>query len=303
MNILVTDTFHTPAFDELLRRGHSVQYTNKPQPTRAELRWAQGLFIRSRTRVSKTLLQQATDLKFIVTATSGQEHIDLQACYEHDVQVVSLPVANAQSAAELTLMLMLQSLRRWSEVQGALNAGRWKHQLAPGHELYQKTVGLVGLGEVGSRVAKLLKSFRTRVWAYDPYKPQAWFYKFNTIRVQSLYQLLGKVGIVSLHVPLTRHTQHMVGEVELERLGPNGVLINTSRGPVLDKKALIRHLKKNPNMTCGLDVFDVEPVPKASPLRRLRQVVLSPHIGAHTHEALQTASQQATQYVLNFVKE
>jgi D-3-phosphoglycerate dehydrogenase len=289
--VLLTDTFTTEGI-EILRQKFEIRRAAKVTPTAQELLGVEALVIRSRTQIDRELLALAPQLKAVVTATSGYDHIDLAACDERGVSAYYTPDANFNAAAELTLMLMLATLRRQSEVVRALREHRWKDALNPGRELRGKTVGVIGLGRVGGRVAELVQAFGAEVIAHDPYAPDATFDRLEIARL-GLTEVLVQSDIVTLHVPLTKETRHIIGHGTLEHCKEGFVLINTSRGSVVDEGALDAALENGQITAAGLDVFEHEPLSRDSRLRKRPNVVITPHIGAMTDEALIKASQLA----------
>ncbi len=262
------------------------------RPTTTELQRADGMLIRSRTVVDAELLSQAPRLKVVVSATSGYDHVDVELCTKKNVAALYTPDANAPAAAELTLMLMLSCLRRMPNVQRALRNREWKDTLKPGAELNGKTVGIIGLGRVGSRVARLAKCFGAEVVAHDPYQIDDAFRNLDLMRM-ALSEVLAAADILSLHVPLTNETRHYINARTLEQAKDGVILINASRGAVVDERALMASLDSGEVAAAGLDVFETEPLAPQSRLRKLDNVVITPHVGAYTEEALARASDMA----------
>lgn len=297
--IIVTDRYTTEALELLKQMLKCEVIKTETRPTPQELAKASGLLIRSRTEVTKEFLNQAPHLKVIVTATSGTDHIDFAAAKEKNITVLNTPDANTESAAELTLMLMLSTLRRFNEVSRALRDGRWKDGLTTGSELKGKVIGLIGLGRVGSRVAELLQCFGAEVIAHDPYQSDDVFQKLKIAR-QGFHEVLTQAEILSLHVPLTNETRRMIRTETLELAQDGLILINTSRGQVVDESALVTALESGEIAAAGLDVFEHEPLARDSRLRKWPNVVLTPHIGAYTDEAFARASSAATKALTEF---
>ncbi len=306
MKILVTDRYPTEVCERLrLELGADVVRAASLQPTAEELAGAEILMIRSRTRVDAKLLGRATDLKFVVTATSGFDHVDLKACEERHVAVSYTPNANAQSAAELTLLLLLGVLRKLPAVMKSQRSAvesstRWKDALSAGHELQGKTVGIIGFGRVGRRFAHLLAGFSCRILAYDPYVDAETMRAANVEKC-SLTEILRSSEVLSLHVPLTKETFKMMGGQNLSLLGSDSVLINASRGPVVNEQALVEALSTGQLAGAGLDVFENEPLSADSKLRVLENLLWTPHIGALTVEATANASGEAFEKVARFL--
>lgn len=300
--VAVTDRYTTESLAHLRQRLEcEVITTPLHQLTDKEKSRLTALLIRSRTKVDRDLLNSLPNLQAIVTATSGYDHIDLEATKEKHIATMFTPDANTESAAELTLMMMLGVLRRVTEVGRLLRDGRWRDELSTGLELKNKTVGIVGLGRVGSRVAELLQTFKSHVIAHDPYQSDERFLKLDIER-QSLVEVFAQADILSFHVPLNAETRRMIRAETLELTKEGVILINTSRGQVIDEGALVSGLDSGQIWGAGLDVFEHEPLARDSRLRRMKQVVLTPHIGAYTDEAYAQASFQAVQSLVHFIK-
>lgn len=293
MVVLVTDHFTTEALSQLQHKLKcEIRRSAGHCPSAGELRDVELMLIRSRTRIDKNLLELAPRLKAVVTATSGYDHIDREECEKRGVKACYTPDANFNAAAELTLMLMLSSLRRASAITRTLRELKWKDALNPGQELRGKTVGIIGLGRVGARVAELVKAFGAEVIAHDPYVDDARFKNLGIARL-GLTEVYVQSDILSFHVPLTRETRHMLNPGTLEHCKEGFILINTSRGEVVDEGALTAALTSGQIAAAGLDVFEHEPLARESRLRKMPQVVLTPHVGAFTDEALRRASELA----------
>lgn len=299
---MVTDRFDLDAL-ALLRGDPAVEVSvsASPRPTPDELRGVEGLIIRSRTPIDRSFLAQAPELKAVVTATSGFDHIDLDATTERELAVMYTPEANAQSAAELTWALALACARRIPEAHRAVKTGDWRREALIGRELAGKTFGVIGLGRIGGKVARLAQAFGMKVIAFDPYKDDARFADLATTRV-ALGELLRLADFASLHVPATPETRHMITPLHLENANPALILVNTSRGLALREQDLIAALENSQIAGAGLDVFEKEPLARHSALTGIPNVVLSPHIGATTTEAFAAASREAAEKMLRFAK-
>ncbi|MES2854334.1 MAG: hydroxyacid dehydrogenase [Bdellovibrionota bacterium] len=290
---LITDRFDVNALASL--QGDSeltVRQSSTPLPTKEEMLGVQGIVIRSRTKITAEFLNQSPDLKVIVTSTSGFDHIDLKACQEKSVVVMYTPTANAASAAELTWALSLAVSRKTNQADRAVKSGDWKRETLLGRQLHGRTYGIVGLGRIGSRVAKIANAFGMRVVGFDPYKDDHHFDAAGCERM-SLDEVFKMADIVSIHVPSTTETFHMIRKTTLDEANRDLVLINTSRGAVVDEKVLCEALDKGWIAGAGLDVFKKEPLPRESKLLGRDNVVLTPHIGATTGEAFQASSMEA----------
>ncbi|MCH2533800.1 MAG: hypothetical protein MK008_05110 [Bdellovibrionales bacterium] len=294
--ILICDHFSKQTYTGLQDKGYEVLQAKSLTPTQNEIKEVHGLLIRSRTVIDQTLLDSAKKLKLILSATAGFDHIDYKICQERNICVMHTPLANVQSATELTLALMLSQLRSMTQVHTNLvQTKAWRDQAPRGHTLHNKSVGIVGLGRIGMTVANLCKAFGANVLYYDPYVNSNEFKKVTEFK-----ELLKQSKIVSLHVPLTQKTKKLIGCEELNLMTKNGLLVNCSRGEVIDQKALVDFMNIHSEFKVALDVFNQEPCKDTKLLGLDPQFLGTPHIGAYTHEALENASSEAVQKLLNF---
>ncbi len=242
------------------------------------------LVVRSNTIVDRELLDRAEKLRVVGRAGVGVDNIDIPAATSKGVVVVNAPESNILSAAEHTMALMLAISRKLPIVDREFKAGRWSKAVRHGVELFGKTLGIVGLGRVGSAVAVRAASFGMRLIAYDPYISDDRFRMFGAERVVTLEELLSRSDYVTVHTPKTEETYGMIGDRELA-LASDGVrVINTARGGIIVEDALVRAIESGKVAGAGIDVFEEEPV-ESHPLFRFEEVVVSPHLGGSTEEA------------------
>lgn len=301
--VLITERFALTTLvqmqtDPILKVTHDLQWFQKPASTWTSI---EVLVIRSQTKVDQKLLSTFPQLKCIITATAGFNHIDIELCKERGITVSHCPSSHTASTAELTWSLILACARRITEAQKAVQMGDWDRNKLLGVELSGKTLGVIGLGRVGSRVAHIGKAFGMTVMAFDPYQEDDVFKRDEVERV-SLEELLTQSDVVTLHVPLTKETWHMIGEMFLESISPHTILVNTCRGPVVHEKALIPLLQRQQIGAVGLDVFEYEPLSRDSQLLKFSNVVTTPHVGASTRDAFDKASQEAHAKVRAFIQ-
>ncbi len=299
--ILVCGRFHAEAFNWLKSQA-DVKHSSDSGPTPEDLAWAEGLLIRSKTAVNKDLLDQAPNLKVVVTATSGFDHIRLSDLENSAVKVMYTPDANAQSAAELTWALLLNCSRHIQEAHGQIKAGHWDRSRLQGRELAGKCHGIIGLGRIGAKVSKFAQAFSMECIAFDPYIEDEDFDRLGVERV-GLDELLKRVDSFSIHVPYSKETHNMLHRVYLENLQPGTILVNTSRGQIIREEEIIHALDQGWLSRVALDVFDKEPLPRTSPLLSRKEILMSPHIGATSQEALFKSSQEAAEKALRFLED
>ena len=245
------------------------------------------ILVRSATKVDAEALAAAKRLKVIARAGVGLDNVDVRTATQNGVMVVNAPTSNIVSAAELAVALMLAAARHLSPAHAALKNGEWKRSKYTGIELYEKTVGIVGLGRIGVLVAQRLCAFGMNVIAFDPYV-QAGRAAQMGVRLVDLDTLLAESDFMSVHLPKTPETIGLIGDAELHRVRPHLVLVNAARGGIVDEAALYAALKEGRIAAAGLDVFAKEPCTD-SPLFELENVVATPHLGASTDEAQEKA--------------
>lgn len=285
MKVLVTEKLSEAGL-ELLRRDFQVDV--RPELASAGLAEAIGgydaLIVRSQTRVTQEVLEAAETLKVIARAGIGLDNVDVEAATRKGVIVVNAPQSNIVSAAEHTIALMLAQARNIPQADAALRQGRWQRSAFQGVELQGKTLGVIGIGRVGSIVAQRAAAFGMRVIAFDPYVPRERAKEMGVELMPTLEALLVQSDFITIHLPRTPETEGLIGDHELSMVKPGARLINTARGGIVDEAALVKALEDGRLAGAALDVFEQEPLTD-SPLFRLPNVVVTPHLGASTAEA------------------
>jgi D-3-phosphoglycerate dehydrogenase len=218
----------------------------------------------------------------------GLDNVDIDAATERGIPVVYTPYGPTESTAEHALMLLLATGRRLSQLDRAMRTGNWGIGSQPqsmGHEFKGKAVGVVGFGRIGRRLAEMCRAaMQMPVCVFDPYLDVKVVTEWGATPVENLVELASMVDVLSLHVPLTTNTHHLINRDVIRAMKPNAILINTSRGPVVDEAALIEVLREGGIFGAGIDVFDPEPPAQDNPLLQFEQVVLTPHVGSFTDE-------------------
>lgn len=245
---------------------------------------AHGLIVRSATKVTGAMLDQAPDLKAVGRAGVGVDNIDIEAASDHGVAVFNAPAGNTNAAAELTMALMLSLVRKVTQADRSMREGRWDRARFKGSELMGKTLGLIGAGRIGSEVAIRCRAFGMEVIGYDPYLPE-WRAEEVGLRLTTLDEVVETADIISCHVPLTERTRGMINAEVLSRMKDDAYIINASRGGVIDEEALIEALNTGTMAGAALDVYETEPLPEDSALRTASNLLHTPHLGASTKEA------------------
>jgi D-3-phosphoglycerate dehydrogenase len=302
IKLLITEKFSTEATVQLSTSGlFQVQRLNPGENIDDIIHDIEILIIRSRTKITKDLLLKAPHLKCIVTCTSGFDHIDLMATEEKNICVMYTPDANSTSAAELTWGLVISCARNILEAQKNIKTGQWNREQLSGIELSGKTYGVVGLGRIGQKIVTFAKAFGMQVVVFDPYQEDEVFSKLNIER-SSYEEVLKQSDVISFHVPLTKETKNMFNRSHFEFTNPNVIVINTSRGGVVNEDDLVHGLEQGQISAVGLDVFEKEPLSKESKLFKVKNAVLTQHMGALTEQAFQMASEHAASAAIDYIK-
>lgn len=288
--IVVSDVIDPRALERLAAEADVIEVDGRDKEALyAALRDADALIVRSETQVTRELLAHAPRLRVIARAGTGVDNIDLQAATEAGILVLNAPGANAVSAGEHTIALMLAISRCLIDANATTHAGRWERKRFRPFDLKGKTVGIVGLGRVGSVVAQRLRAFEVRLLGYDPYITRERFAQLGVEPVD-YDTLLEHSDIVTFHVPATAETRHMLDARAIARMKRGAIVINCARGEVVDVYALAEALKSGHLAAAGVDVFPEEPAHQ-SPLFGLPNVVLTPHIGGSSREALEAVGE------------
>ena len=243
-------------------------------------------------KITRKTVDCAPRLKLIHQFGVGLEAVDIEAASGRGIYVANTPGVNAVAVAEHTFLLMFSLVRNLPAAIDALRSGKWGQPI--GGELYNKTLGIIGLGKIGVEVAKRASAFGMKVLAYDLYIPESVFTEVGAKQVD-LESLLRESDIVSLHAPVTDETRGMIGKKQLELMKKTAYLINTGRGPLIDKDALHWALTSGDIRAAGSDVFWVEPPDPADPILKLENLVQTPHIAGVTYEAYDTIARTIIQ--------
>jgi len=254
------------------------------------------LIVRSQTKVVAEIIESGRELKVIGRAGVGIDNIDVDAATKRGIVVVNAPTGNIIAAAEHTIALMLALARNVPQANSYLKSGKWRREDFVGTEIRNKTLGIIGLGNIGSEVAKRVQSLEMCVIAYDPFVSKDYARNLK-VELVSLEQLLKQADFITLHVPLTAATKKIIGGKELAKIKPTARIINCARGGVIDEEALIKALEAGKIAGAAFDVFDHEPVTD-SPLFKEDKIIVTPHLGASTVEAQTSVAKDVAQEVL-----
>jgi D-3-phosphoglycerate dehydrogenase len=290
VKVLACDGIDPSAVAIVRAAGHEVVEAKglSAQDLIIALKGVHGLMVRSATKVTAEVLAAATELRVVVRAGTGLDNVDRAAAEARGVVVRNTPNANTISVAELTLGLLLALERHLAPASADLLAGRWEKSRYVGRELHGRTLGLLGFGRIGREVALRARAFGMLVIAHDPLvksSPAG----FDWVRLAERDTVLAECDVLSLHVPLDASTRHAVSTREFSLLKPDAVLVNASRGGVVDEVALHAALASGKLRGAAVDVFEREPAAPDHPLLKLPNVLPLPHLGASTVEAQRRA--------------
>ncbi len=288
--ILLADPLDKEALEEL-RSIPEFEVTLKTGMDEAELIRTipdyEVIVVRSATKVTRKVIEAANKLKLIIRAGIGLDNIDVEAAREKGIEVVNTPAATSISVAELTFGLMISAVRKLGRANMSMKEHKWEKKALSGTELYDKTLGIIGFGRIGQEVAKRALAFGMKVIAYD-------IIDIKTdlpVEMVSFDELLKRSDIITLHIPLTKETKHLIGKSEFEKMKKGVVIINAARGGVIDEAALLDALNSGQVKSAALDVFEKEP-PDDYSLIDHPEVFATPHIGAAAEEGQRRAGME-----------
>ena len=255
------------------------------------------LVVRSQTKVTAKVIEAATLLKVIGRAGVGVDNVDVDAATRRGVIVMNTPGGNTISTAEHSFSLLMSLARKIPQAHASIVAGKWDRKSFEGVELYDKTLGVLGMGRIGTEVARRAMAFGMRVLAYDPYLSASRARSLQVELVEHLEEILPRADFITMHMPATAETHHMLDAARLAKTKKGVRIINCARGGLVDEAALFDALKSGQVGGAALDVYEKEPPPADFPLRDLPNVVLTPHLGASTAEAQESVGIEIAQAI------
>ena len=283
MKILICDNLNQQVYKELETIGDCLDIsksTSKDEDLDNHIKDSEIVVIRSATKLTKEVLDKAEQLKIIARCGVGIDNVDLDFAKSKNIFVTNAPSANLISVVELTVALIISASRKLSLADSHLKKGEWNRSAFLGYELYGKTLGIVGFGKAGRLVADRMKSFGMSIVFYDPYVTD-WNGSEESVELDDL---LRTADVVSIHVIKTKDTENLISKDMLDLLKPSSIIVNTSRGGVLDEDYLFELLESEKIFGAGLDVYSNEPPENVDRYNGLN-LVTTPHIGASTNEA------------------
>ena len=299
--ILVTDNIAQEGLNILLN-DKAVEVDIKAGIKNEELKKIIGqydaIITRSGTSITASLIKNPGKLKIIGRAGVGVDNINIEAASKKGIIVLNAPTGNTLAATELTMGIMLAAARKIPLANDSLKKGKWDRKKFMGVELYNKTLGVIGLGRIGSNVAIRAKSFGMKLIAYDPYIKKSKADSLGVILYDKLEDLLREVDVITFHTPLTSKTKNMITAKEIALMKDNVIFVNCARGGIVNEDDLYKALKSGKVFAAGVDVFEEEP-PEQNKLLELENAFATPHIGANTMEGQEAVSVIIAEQVLN----
>src|SRR5438105_3983258 len=298
--VLVADAISQRGIDELANGGAlevSVQTKLAPAKLVEIIPEFAALIVRSETKVTAEVLNAAKKLRVVGRAGVGVDNVDVETATRRGVVVLNAPGGNTVSTAEHAFSLLLCVARKIPQADASLRSKKWSRKDFEGVELYNKTLGVIGMGRIGSELSRRAIAFGMRVVAYDPYLSATRARSLQVELVDELDDLLTSADFISLHTPLTAETRHILDEARLQKTKRGVRIINCARGGLIDEAALLKALQDGHVAGAALDVFETEPLPADSPLRSAPNLVLTPHLGASTAEAQESVGIEIAQSI------
>ncbi|MEJ2057354.1 MAG: phosphoglycerate dehydrogenase [Desulfofustis sp.] len=303
MKVLISDNL-APVGEKILKNA-GIEVDFKPGLSPDEINAAigeyEGLIIRSATKVTADLLESAGRLMVVGRAGIGLDNVDIPAASQKGVIVMNAPDGNATTTAELAISMMMSLSRNIPQATASMKAGKWEKKKFMGHELTGKTFGVIGIGRIGSIAASRAQGLRMKTIAYDPHMPVDVAEKLG-VELVGLQELAGRSDVISVHVPLTKETKHLVSTEFFDNMKSDAMFIDCARGGVCDEEALYLALKNKKIGGAALDVFAQEPTtPENCPLLELDNFICTPHLGASTSEAQENVAVAIAEQVADYL--
>jgi len=299
--ILITDNIAQEGLD-ILDKEESVEYEIKPGIKNEDLKPIIGnydaIITRSGTTVTEDLIENPGKLKIIGRAGVGLDNVDIEAASKKGIIVMNAPTGNTLAATELTMGMMLAAARKIPLANNSLKSGEWDRKRFMGIQLYNKTLGIVGLGRIGSNVAIRSKSFGMKVIAYDPYIKRSKAESLGVKLYDKLEDLLKEVDVITFHTPLTNETHNMITEKHINMMKDGVIIVNCARGGIVNENDLYNAAKNGKIFSAAIDVFEKEPATD-NKLITLDNIFVTPHIGANTHEGQKGVAVIIAEQIIN----
>ncbi|MBI4697910.1 MAG: phosphoglycerate dehydrogenase [Nitrospirae bacterium] len=301
MKVLVSDSISANGVDILKKAGLEVDVKTglPPDELKKIIGEYDGLIVRSATKATAEIIGAARNLKVIGRAGSGLDNVDKAAATKSGIVVMNTPGGNTVTTAEHTMALLLSMARQIPQATASMKAGKWEKKKFMGVEMYNKALGIIGLGNIGSHVAKMAIGMGMNVITYDPYLSEEKARSLG-VKVVDLDEVITRSDFITLHIPMTGETKNLINAERISRM-KNGVrIVNASRGSIVDEKALHDALKSGKVAAAALDVFEKEP-PEGSPLIGLENFICTPHLGASTEDAQENVAVAISEQIVDYL--
>ncbi len=304
MHILVCDPVSPKGIDLLKQRPEFKVTVLKERLAEAALlpvvADVDAMVVRSETKVTRKVIESAKRLKVVGRAGVGVDNVDVEAATQRGIVVMNTPSGNTISTAELTFSMLMALARKIPQAHMSMKAGEWNRKAFQGVELYNKTLGILGMGRIGSEVARRAIAFGMRVVAYDPFLALSRA-KALQVELVELDELYARADFITIHMPLTDETKGMVNAAAFSKMKKGVRILNCARGGIIKEADLYDALKSGQVAGAALDVYEVEPLPAQFPLRDLPQLVMTPHLGASTEEAQENVGIEVAEAITEFL--
>jgi D-3-phosphoglycerate dehydrogenase len=304
MHILVCDPVSAKGIERLKQRSEFKVTVLKERLTEAALipvvADVDAMVVRSETKVTRNVMEAAPNLKVVGRAGVGVDNVDVEAATQRGIVVMNTPSGNTISTAELSFSMLMALARKIPQAHGSMKAGEWNRKAFQGVELYNKTLGILGMGRIGSEVARRAIAFGMRVLAYDPFLSLSRA-KALQVELVDLDELLAQSDFITIHMPLTEETNGMIDAAAFAKMKKGVRILNCARGGIIKEADLFEAIQSGQVAGAALDVYEFEPLPAKFPLRDLPQVIMTPHLGASTEEAQQNVGIEVADAITDFL--
>jgi len=289
MNVLICDPISSKGVDYFRQQPQLKVTVLEKRLTEAELlplvTETEAMVVRSETKITRKVMEAAPRLKVVGRAGVGVDNVDVETATARGIVVMNTPAGNTISTAELTFSMLMSLARKIPQANASMKSGDWNRKAFSGTELYNKTLGILGMGRIGGEVAKRAIAFGMKVLAYDPYLTPARAEALQVELVNDLDKLYPQLDFLTVHMPMTEETRGMINAAAFARMKKGVRVLNCARGGIINETDLLKALDTGQVAGAALDVYETEPLPKDSPLRGHAGTIMTPHLGASTDEA------------------
>ncbi len=305
MNVLICDPISAKGIDYFRQQPQLKVTVLEKRLAESELipmvGETEAMVVRSETKITRRLMEAAPKLKVVGRAGVGVDNVDVEAATQRGIVVMNTPSGNTISTAELTFSMLMALARKIPQANASMKSGEWNRKAFSGSELYGKTLGILGMGRIGGEVARRAIAFGMRVLAYDPYLTPARATAMQVELLNHLDQLYPQVDFLTVHMPMTEETKGMVNAAAFAKMKKGVRVLNCARGGIINEVDLLEALNCGQVGGAALDVYEVEPLPKDSPLRAHANVIMTPHLGASTEEAQENVGIEVAEAITDYL--